>query len=172
MKTILPLALAMVLALPTLAAAQTTATTDAAAPTHHDHAAKMRLDTNGDGYIDRTEAASHVRLADDFDRIDADHDGRLGRDELRAFHREHMRNRSVERLNAIDAKFTAADTDHSDTLSKAEVEASGIPGLIKRFDAIDVNHDGQLQRNEVKARSKNRMHRGDRHPTKHPPVRD
>lgn len=170
MKTALPLVAALGLALAGFATAQTA--TDATAPARHDRGAMPQLDSNNDGYIDRTEAASHDHLADNFDRIDTDHDGRLSRDEMRAFHQQSMRSRSVERLDDIDAKFTAADADRSDTLSKTEAEASGIRGLAERFDALDVDHDGQLTRNEVKARAATRMHRGGMHPTRHPPVRD
>ncbi|MCX8005783.1 MAG: hypothetical protein N2688_12660, partial [Burkholderiaceae bacterium] len=55
------------------------------------HGAGMfaRLDTNGDGFIDRNEAASRPRLAQQFDAIDSNRDGRLSKDELRAWRQQH-----------------------------------------------------------------------------------
>jgi len=35
------------------------------------------LDTNGDGYIDRTEAAVNSALLAQFDKLDVNHDGKL-----------------------------------------------------------------------------------------------
>ncbi len=40
------------------------------------------LDTNGDGYISRAEAAAHENLAREFGGVDADADGRASRTEL------------------------------------------------------------------------------------------
>lgn len=47
-----------------------------------------RFDTNGDGFIDRTEAANRPRLAQNFDAIDSNRDGRLSKDELRAWRQQ------------------------------------------------------------------------------------
>ncbi|TGT79965.1 EF-hand domain-containing protein, partial [Mesorhizobium sp. M8A.F.Ca.ET.161.01.1.1] len=41
-----------------------------------------KLDTNGDGVIDRSEAAANPRLAAKFDELDKNKDGKLSRDEL------------------------------------------------------------------------------------------
>ena len=43
--------------------------------------AKVKLDANNDGAIDRAEAAKHPRLAERFDQLDANKDGRLSADE-------------------------------------------------------------------------------------------
>ena len=40
------------------------------------------LDANGDGYIDRNEAAAHPLLADEFKALDTKHRGRLERSDL------------------------------------------------------------------------------------------
>ena len=40
------------------------------------------LDTDGDGYISRSEARANPTLDAEFDGVDRDSDGRLGREEL------------------------------------------------------------------------------------------
>ncbi len=63
-----------------------------------DREAKMQerlkaADTNGDGLIDRSEAEAGLpRVAEHFDKLDADGDGKLSRDELQKM-REQMRQR-------------------------------------------------------------------------------
>jgi EF hand len=60
----------------------------AQAPARGGGAEKMRAaDTNGDGLISRQEAdASLPRVAKHFEEIDANKDGQLSREEMRAFH--------------------------------------------------------------------------------------
>ena len=49
-----------------------------------------RLDTNGDGVIDRSEAAANPRLAAKFDELDKNKDGKLTPDEMAAApHHKH-----------------------------------------------------------------------------------
>jgi Ca2+-binding EF-hand superfamily protein len=52
---------------------------------HHQHMARM--DTDRDGKISRAEAASHPKLAENFDRIDTNGDGFLSKEELAAAHK-------------------------------------------------------------------------------------
>lgn len=52
---------------------------------HDRHMARM--DTDRDGKISRAEAASHPRLAENFDRIDTNGDGYLSKEELKAAHK-------------------------------------------------------------------------------------
>lgn len=40
------------------------------------------LDTNGDGYIDKTEAASNSALLQQFDKLDVNHDSKLSPSEF------------------------------------------------------------------------------------------
>jgi hypothetical protein len=49
-------------------------------------------DKNGDGLLSREEAqaAGLQRIVDNFDRIDADHDGKISRDEIRAMIRTRL----------------------------------------------------------------------------------
>lgn len=109
--------------------------------------ARAKLDSNGDGAIDRTEAAAHPKLATQFDRLDANRDGRLTADE-RPRHRRGMHggHGGIERL----------DADRDGRISRAEFDAR--PALHGRanphtldFAAADVNRDGYLVRAEVRA---------------------
>ncbi|MGB6056563.1 MAG: EF-hand domain-containing protein, partial [Burkholderiaceae bacterium] len=116
-----------------------------------------KLDKDGDGAISRDEAAADKRLAKDFDGIDANHDGKLQKSELQA-HREALRKAMQQRRAEYAAKLKAADTDGDGAISKAEAQAAGLDGLVKNFDQIDTNHDGKIDRNEMRAQAKARHH--------------
>lgn len=55
------------------------------------------------------------------------------------------------------AHLSKADTDGNGQLSRAEV-AKALPRLARKFDQIDLNKDGQLSRDEMKAWKKTRKH--------------
>ncbi|MBB1061399.1 EF-hand domain-containing protein [Marilutibacter spongiae] len=101
-----------------------------------------RLDSNGDGAIDRTEAAASPRLVERFDRIDRNGDGRLTADERPG--RKHRRGGrgGLERIIALDANADGR-------ISK--VEAGNDSPLGKHFDDIDANRDGYIVRAELRA---------------------
>ena len=75
MKTLHILALAIAAAL-----ASTFAVAQTATPAT-DVKAAQRIDANGDGVIDRAEAAKMPRLAEKFDQLDANKDGKLSASE-------------------------------------------------------------------------------------------
>ena len=141
------LALALATAATTLGAAE-----PAAKP---ERSTKPALDVNGDGVIDRAEAAKAPRLAERFDTLDKNRDGKLDASERPQRHGEHGgRNR---RGAGGHGGVAALDTNGDGRLSKAEVEAGrgGREGranpLLGHFAAIDTNKDGQLVRTEVQA---------------------
>ena len=102
-----------------------------------------KIDTNGDGAIDRAEAAAHPRLARHFDTMDKNGDGRIDAGERpqwkkgRGGHRGGM------------GHVLKLDTDGDGRISK--VEAAGNARFAARFDATDRNRDGYLVRSELMA---------------------
>lgn len=106
-----------------------------------------QLDRNGDGAIDREEAAAHAVLSKHFDDIDVNKDGRLSREELQTQRQEH-RNRFLSRF---DEQFTAADKDGDGALTRAEAEAGRMGRIVEHFDRIDANRDGKVTREELRA---------------------
>ena len=124
-----------------------------AAPGEHqgrmgDHPGRMaeRLkaaDTNGDGQISKAEAAALPMIAKHFDQIDANRDGQVTADELRAFH-------EARRAAAHAEHFKKVDTDGDGRISKAEAQANA-PRLAAHFEQIDANADGFLTAEELKA---------------------
>ncbi len=105
-----------------------------------------QLDTDGSKTVSRAEAAKHPRLAERFDAIDANKDGQLTQDELKA----HLAaNGYKDGRGGHGNSHSKLDTDGSKAISRSE--AASHPRLAERFDAIDTNKDGQLTQDEMKA---------------------
>ncbi|MGH8600830.1 MAG: EF-hand domain-containing protein [Burkholderiales bacterium] len=109
-------------------------------------AAKARIgqqfraaDENGDGALTAVEARGMPALGGLFDRIDADHDGRITRDELETAYAQRAR----KSLQAFDQ----ADVNHDGVLTEAELTkraSSSYSGMA----VIDANHDGKVTHDE------------------------
>jgi Ca2+-binding EF-hand superfamily protein len=160
------LAAAMLLAGTALAAPQAAAdkaatgktATDRAGIERHRERPMLKLDANGDGVIDRAEAAVHPRLAEKFDQLDRNGDGKLERGEFRRGHGEHGGRNHKGHLRHDGqhggfARVIALDTDGDGRISKLEAASSP---LAARFARIDRNHDGYLVRSELQAEREQR----------------
>ena len=117
------------------------------------------VDANHDGIIERSEAAANPRLAQAFERLDRNHDGRLTAEErpmhrgMRGAHRGHG---GIERF----------DADHDGRISRAEFDTGRVQretrmqqrparaGQSQRkaldFTAVDANRDGYIVRSELR----------------------
>ena len=135
----------------TVLALASAATIAVAAPEGHPHRGAMmeRLkaaDTNGDGLISRAEAAALPRLAERFDQLDANRDGQVSVEELKAARGKHRGHGGM-------VKHLDADGDGK--VSKAEA----LTAAEKRFDRVDGNKDGFITREEAQAaRKSHRQH--------------
>lgn len=103
-----------------------------------------RLDTDESGTLSKDEAKGP--LAEHFDEFDANSDGEISKEELRAKHKERGGDKGGK-----GGKLKEIDTDESGTISLAEAEASDAKRLVEHFDKIDANEDGELTKEELKA---------------------
>lgn len=139
-----------------------------------DHAGRghMKLDANADGAIDRNEAAKLPRLAQRFDVLDKDGDGRLSADERPQRKGGHGK-RHGRHGGGMHAGMQRLDKDGDGRISRVEFDAGkaarearmakfaakrgdtaradGKPRHGFDFDAADANNDGYLVRGEVRA---------------------
>ncbi len=112
-------------------------------PHRHGFARLLKAaDTNGDGVLSRDEALAFA--AKRFDALDANHDGQITADEVRA---------SFQQKRA--ARWKKIDTDGDGRISKAEAQANA-PRLAQRFDQLDANGDGYLTPEELHAAFRHR----------------
>ena len=112
-------------------------------------ATRINPDRNNDGAIDRAEAAALPRLAGKFDALDKNKDGKLTADE-----RPQRGGKHGGRHGAAGGGFARLDSNHDGKLSRAEAAAD--PKFAERFDKIDVNKDGVIDRTDHEARAKQR----------------
>ena len=143
-KTLLTLAVLTVISAGTAFAA--TPAAPAAAPE-----ARVKLDANNDGFIDRAEAAKHPRLAEKFNELDKNQDGKLDRAEMPR-HGAHGRG---QRGDGPQVRMAKLDANQDGRISRAEATA-GQAGFAARFDEMDVNKDGFIDKADRELRMKQR----------------
>lgn len=121
-----------------------------------EHFAKM--DVNGDGVLN--PADRQARRAQMFDRIDADSNGAISREEFTAMHRghregaedgEHRGKRGGKGMRGHRGggahMMRMADANNDGAISQAEFAA----GALKMFDAADTDNNGTVTEVERKA---------------------
>lgn len=143
--TFLTAAIASVLMGAAMAAPPSPTQADASAGDAHGGKHRMmKLDANGDGAIDRAEAAKVPRLAERFDSLDRNGDGRIDAGEKPRHRRGHGGGHGGGMRHVLEL-----DADGDGRISK--LEAGESERFAGRFDAIDRNRDGYLVRSELTA---------------------
>lgn len=145
-KTLLTLAVLTVISAGTAFAA--TPAAPAAAPE-----ARVKLDANNDGFIDRAEAAKHPRLAEKFNELDKNQDGKLDRAEMPR--RGGAHGRGGRHGDGPQARMAKLDANQDGRISRAEATA-GNARFAERFDEMDMNKDGFIDQADRELRMKQR----------------
>ncbi|KIF82937.1 hypothetical protein TSA66_22305 [Noviherbaspirillum autotrophicum] len=60
-------------------------------------------------------------------------------------------------LAKFDAQFSSADKDGDGALTKAEAQSGGMNHVVENFDRLDVNKDGKVTRDELRALIRSRV---------------
>lgn len=113
-------------------------------------APRVAVDADKDGVITRAEAAAHPRLAERFDTLDKNKDGRLTADERPMMGRGKPGKGGPDGRRGKGGGWTELDTDKDDRLSQAEAAAR--PQMAQRFATLDANRDGYLDKADFEAR--------------------
>jgi Ca2+-binding EF-hand superfamily protein len=141
----------------------------------HVQAMFARLDTNHDGFIDKTEveaAGTHMHgrtgagmagtqgaapsRGGAFDRLDANHDGNISRAEFdAAMNGRGMKMHHAGMMHMGGKMFDRADLNKDGRLSLAEAQQAALA----RFDRMDLNHDGTVTPEERQQAHQMRMQR-------------
>ena len=112
----------------------------------------MAADTNHDGIITRDEA---IAAADRrFDAMDANHDGKITPDEMMAYRDQMMARRGGDNAppppppggaKHMPGMGRRADPNGDGVITRDEYRARAL----QRFDRMDANHDGRIDRTEM-----------------------
>ncbi len=142
------------------------AQTQAAAPPPPPPPPAARVDADGNGSVSRQEYMAR------FDRMDVNHDGQLSREERRA-------GRSDMRGGRRHGPDRGPNGDHDrrgppggvDAPDREMTRADFVARAGERFDRLDANRDGKVDRAEMDAARQHGRHRGgDETPPPPPPA--
>jgi Ca2+-binding EF-hand superfamily protein len=121
----------------------------------------MVLDKNGDGVLSKDEVPERMQAM--FARGDANHDGKLTADEIKAMSagQSDPQGRPIGRGNAggmlrMDPVMNALDADHDGVISAEEIAASAVA-----LKTLDKDGDGQLSSAELRPRQQTPAERAD-----------
>jgi Ca2+-binding EF-hand superfamily protein len=101
------------------------------------------FDRNGDGVLTASELPA--RMQNLFTRADANHDGKLTRDEVRALAAKQTLPTGSQKQQSNDPVFLALDTNHDGVISPAEISAAKTSLM-----ALDKDHDGEISAVEMR----------------------
>lgn len=110
-------------------------------------------DKDGNGRIDRTEAQSvGARMANNFDRMDANKDGGIDKAEMAAVRRKMGRggHRMKSAMSFQRGLFVGMDDNADGAVTRAELGTKHKPWS-DDFDIIDTNRDGKITGEELRA---------------------
>ena len=142
--------LAMVLATMAGAAAAQTAPLLSASPMPGRGMRMMHADTDGDGFVTRAEAAAQADAQ--FDGMDANRDGKVTGDEMRAAWQARGGNGGSHGTGGRAGIGARGDL----TATREDFRARALA----RFDRADANRDGRVDAAEMDAMRQRRMNRG------------
>ncbi len=119
----------------------------------------QRHDADGSGTLSAAEVAG-TKLETRFAEIDADSDGELTREEMRAHHKAHKgkegkKGKDRDHRARMAERFAKRDADGNGSLSAAEVAGTKME---KHFSKLDADGDGALTMAEMRAAKKD--HKG------------
>jgi hypothetical protein len=105
------------------------------------HGGMAEMDKNGDGALTRDEFLSHPAAM--FDKLDANHDGRVTKEEMAAMHEQMIR---------VCKKQGPGDAAPKDI--PCPPMGPGGPGghhmmMMQHMDSLDINHDGRISFEEL-----------------------
>jgi Ca2+-binding EF-hand superfamily protein len=117
----------------------------AAAPAFADFGPWQKADTNKDGVIDRAEF--DAQGASRFKQVDANSDGFIGQDEMKAFHDAQRAKFEAARGEMAGKMIKRFDKDSDGKLSETEWPDKGR----MKFADADANKDGAVTADEISA---------------------